>query len=177
VSIRRRPPCDGAEGVSRMGELQRDDVSRVKSHFHPAAVYRAGDVAVRDSGPWTPTAHALLQQLEEVGFEAADRPHCVAVTMQRRSSAAPSRFHTQRSTAVGGPLTVTSAASSPAPSRRRTAPGRSDASSGGQRQRSTGRVTASYSALPACSASGTDISLNHWKRRSISIRRPWRGSR
>src|SRR5712691_4400687 len=114
-----------------MGELQRNEVLWVKSHFHPAAVYRAGDVVVRDSGPWTPTVHALLQHLEEVGFEAADRPHCVAVTMQRRSSAtafgapstvtlldspAPSRFHTQRSTAVGGPLTVTSAASSPAPS-------------------------------------------------------------
>jgi hypothetical protein len=57
--------------------------------------------------------------------------HCVAVTMQRRScstasgapstvtplgSPAASRFHNQRSTAVGRPVTVASAGSSPAPS-------------------------------------------------------------
>jgi hypothetical protein len=56
-----------------MGILQPDEVLRVKSRFHPAAVYRAGDVVLRDSGPWTPTVHALLQHLEAVGFDGAPR--------------------------------------------------------------------------------------------------------
>jgi len=56
-----------------MGMLQPHKVLRVKSHFHPAAVYRVGDVVVPDSGPWTRTVHALLRHLEEVGFEAAPR--------------------------------------------------------------------------------------------------------
>jgi hypothetical protein len=65
-------------------------------------------------------------------------PHCVAVTMQRRSSStasgAPStdtplrsvvtsRFHTQRRTASAGPLTVTSATPSSAPSSTANSPG------------------------------------------------------
>ena len=50
-----------------------DEVLRVKSRFHPAAVRRVGDVVVRDSGPWTPTVHALLRHLEDVGFDAAPR--------------------------------------------------------------------------------------------------------
>src|ERR1700692_2075672 len=53
--------------------LQPDEVLRVKSRFHPAAVYRSGDVVVRDSGPWTPTVHALLRHLETVGFDGAAR--------------------------------------------------------------------------------------------------------
>ena len=54
---------------------QPDEVLRVKSRFHPVAVYRSGDVVVRDSGPWTPTVHALLRHLETVGFDHA--PHVV----------------------------------------------------------------------------------------------------
>jgi hypothetical protein len=38
-----------------------------------SAVHRRGDVVVRDSGPWTPAVHALLNHLEEVGFCAAPR--------------------------------------------------------------------------------------------------------
>ncbi|NUW36259.1 phosphotransferase [Nonomuraea sp. SMC257] len=38
-----------------------------------SAVHRRGDVVVRDSGPWTPAVHALLNHLEEVGFPAAPR--------------------------------------------------------------------------------------------------------
>jgi hypothetical protein len=48
-------------------------VLRTKSHFHPAAVHRAGDVVVRDAGPWAPTVHALLRHLKEVGFASAPR--------------------------------------------------------------------------------------------------------
>jgi hypothetical protein len=53
--------------------LQPDEVLRIKSRFHPAAVYRSGDVIVRDSGAWTPTVHALLRHLETVGFDGAPR--------------------------------------------------------------------------------------------------------
>jgi len=49
------------------------EVLRVKSSFHPTAVYRAGDIVIRDAGPWTPTVHALLRHLEEVGFHGAPR--------------------------------------------------------------------------------------------------------
>jgi hypothetical protein len=36
-------------------------------------VHRAGDVVIRDAGPWTPSVHALLRHLELVGFDAAPR--------------------------------------------------------------------------------------------------------
>jgi len=36
-------------------------------------VHRRGRIVVRDSGPWTPAVHTLLQHLELVGFEAAPR--------------------------------------------------------------------------------------------------------
>jgi hypothetical protein len=48
-------------------------VLRVKSRFHPAVVHRVGDTVVRDAGPWTPTVHALLRHLEDVGFSGAPR--------------------------------------------------------------------------------------------------------
>jgi hypothetical protein len=51
----------------------RHEVLRVKSHSHPAAVHRAGNVVVRDAGAWTPTVHALLRHLEAVGFAGAPR--------------------------------------------------------------------------------------------------------
>jgi hypothetical protein len=56
-----------------MSMSQPVEVLRVKTRFHPAAVYRSGDVVVRDSGPWTPTVHALLRHLESVGFDGAPR--------------------------------------------------------------------------------------------------------
>ncbi|MDQ6674573.1 MAG: aminoglycoside phosphotransferase family protein [Chloroflexota bacterium] len=56
-----------------MSMSQPDEVLRVKSRFHPAAVYRSGDVVVRDSAQWTPTVHALLRHLERVGFDGAPR--------------------------------------------------------------------------------------------------------
>jgi hypothetical protein len=46
------------------------EVLSVKSRFHPAAGHRAGDVVIRDSGPWTPTVYALLRHLEDVGYAA-----------------------------------------------------------------------------------------------------------
>jgi len=36
-------------------------------------VHRAGDVVLRNTGPWTPAVHALLRHLEDVGFAAAPR--------------------------------------------------------------------------------------------------------
>ena len=38
-----------------------------------SAVYRQGDVVIRDAGPWTPAVHALLRHLEEAGFAGAPR--------------------------------------------------------------------------------------------------------
>lgn len=37
-------------------------------------VVRVGDTVRRPSGPWTPTVHALLTHLYEVGYRAAPRP-------------------------------------------------------------------------------------------------------
>jgi hypothetical protein len=49
------------------------EVLREKSAFQPIAVHRIGDVVVRDASPWTPTVHALLRHLEDVGFAGAPR--------------------------------------------------------------------------------------------------------
>ncbi len=38
-----------------------------------SAVYRRGDIVIRETGPWGETIHALLRHLEEVGFEGAPR--------------------------------------------------------------------------------------------------------
>ena len=48
-------------------------VLREKSPGHPHAVYRRGDVLIREAGPWTPTTHALLRHLEEAGFPYSPR--------------------------------------------------------------------------------------------------------
>ena len=55
------------------GEPPEYQVLQVKTLFHPANVYRNGDVIVRDAGPWAPTVHALLRHLEAVGFDGAPR--------------------------------------------------------------------------------------------------------
>jgi hypothetical protein len=49
------------------------EVLREKTAYHPHAVYRRGDVVIRDAGPWTPTIHTLLRHLEDVGFAGAPR--------------------------------------------------------------------------------------------------------
>jgi hypothetical protein len=71
ASIRRRLRCDGAVESVEWTCHNQNEVLRVKSRFHPVAVYRSGDVVVRDSGSWTPTVHALLRHLETVGFDHA----------------------------------------------------------------------------------------------------------
>ncbi len=38
-----------------------------------SAVYRRGDTIVRAASPWTPSIHALLRHLEDVGFDGAPR--------------------------------------------------------------------------------------------------------
>jgi hypothetical protein len=38
-----------------------------------SVVRRRGNAVIRDAGPWTPTVHALLRHLEDVGFAAAPR--------------------------------------------------------------------------------------------------------
>ena len=38
-----------------------------------SAVYRRGDVVVRECGPWAATVHSLLRHLEEVGFRGVPR--------------------------------------------------------------------------------------------------------
>ncbi len=48
-------------------------VLREKSAYHPHAVYRRGDVVIREAGPWTPSVHALLRHLEEAGFPYSPR--------------------------------------------------------------------------------------------------------
>lgn len=45
------------------------------STFEHTVVRRRGDVVARSAKPWTPTVHALLRHLEDVGFEGA--PHVV----------------------------------------------------------------------------------------------------
>ncbi len=49
------------------------EILREKTAYHPNAVYRRGDVVIRDAGPWTPTIHTLLRHLESVGFAGAPR--------------------------------------------------------------------------------------------------------
>ena len=44
------------------------EVLRAKSPLHSKAVYRRGQIVVRESSPWTTTVHSLLRHLEDVGF-------------------------------------------------------------------------------------------------------------
>ena len=46
---------------------------RIRSAGHPHAVYRRGDVVIREAGPWTSTIHTLLRHLEDVGFSGSPR--------------------------------------------------------------------------------------------------------
>ena len=49
------------------------EVLRARSLFHPLAVYRRGQVVVRETGPWAATVHSLLRHLEDVGFAGSPR--------------------------------------------------------------------------------------------------------
>lgn len=49
------------------------EVLRTRSLFHHRAVYRQGQVVVRETGPWAATVHSLLRHLEDVGFAGAPR--------------------------------------------------------------------------------------------------------
>ena len=49
-----------------------DDLIRLEGGGR-TAVYRRGDVVIREAGPWTPSVHALLRHLEQAGFAAAPR--------------------------------------------------------------------------------------------------------
>lgn len=44
-----------------------------KSLLHHTAVYRRGQVVIRETGPWGTTVHSLLRHLEAVGFAGAPR--------------------------------------------------------------------------------------------------------
>lgn len=55
------------------GQPSNLDLLRVRSAFHPHAVYRRGDVVVRETGAWAPAVHALLRHFERVGFDGAPR--------------------------------------------------------------------------------------------------------
>ena len=39
----------------------------------PTAVYRRGQLVVKDAGPWSPTVHSLLRHLRDVGFTGSPR--------------------------------------------------------------------------------------------------------
>ncbi len=56
-----------------MENESRWEVLRAASPLHPSAVWRSGDVVIRAVGSWTPSVHALLRHLEQVGFDAAPR--------------------------------------------------------------------------------------------------------
>ena len=49
------------------------EVLRARSLFHRKAVYRRGQVVVRETGSWAPTVHSLLRHLEDVGFAGSPR--------------------------------------------------------------------------------------------------------
>ena len=51
----------------------RVEVLRARTSFHPNAVYRRGDVVIRETGPWASTVHSLLRHLQDVGFEGSPR--------------------------------------------------------------------------------------------------------
>ncbi|WP_229323479.1 phosphotransferase [Streptomyces sp. UNOC14_S4] len=55
--------------------MQRDEEEQPLSGGNVSAgVVRVGNTVRRPAGPWTPSVHALLTHLHEVGFEAAPRP-------------------------------------------------------------------------------------------------------
>ena len=46
---------------------------REATPYHPSAVYRKGNVLIKETGAWAPSVHALLRHLEAEGFSAAPR--------------------------------------------------------------------------------------------------------
>ncbi len=53
--------------------VNESETLRETSTLHPRAVWRRGDVVVRETGAWTPAVHTLLRHLADVGFAAAPR--------------------------------------------------------------------------------------------------------
>jgi hypothetical protein len=49
------------------------EVLREGDTRHPHAVYRRGDIVIKEAGPWTPAVHSLLRHLEHVGFRGSPR--------------------------------------------------------------------------------------------------------
>ncbi|MBV7338474.1 phosphotransferase [Chloroflexi bacterium TSY] len=49
------------------------EVLRVKSQFHPAAVFRQGQVIIKETGEWATAVHLLLRHLDAEGFPGAPR--------------------------------------------------------------------------------------------------------
>ncbi|MEV3913366.1 MULTISPECIES: phosphotransferase enzyme family protein [Streptomyces] len=54
--------------------MQHDDEQPLPGGNVSDGVVRVGDTVRRPAGPWTPSVHALLAHLNEVGFSAAPRP-------------------------------------------------------------------------------------------------------
>ena len=63
----------GGESLGDNGGGSMIEALRDRSAFHPHAVYRRGNVVVRETGPWAGAVHALLRHLELVGFAGAPR--------------------------------------------------------------------------------------------------------
>jgi hypothetical protein len=61
------------EAAAASGGESSYEVLRARSLFHHKAVYRRGQVVIRETGTWTVTVHSLLRHLEDVGFAGAPR--------------------------------------------------------------------------------------------------------
>ncbi|MFC1717675.1 phosphotransferase [Candidatus Poribacteria bacterium] len=71
-SIMEREERESATAASDGGDSSYE-VLRAKSLLHHRAVYRRGQVIVRETGPWTVAVHSLLRHLEDVGFAGSPR--------------------------------------------------------------------------------------------------------
>lgn len=49
------------------------EVLREKSALHQHAVYKQGQIVIRETGPWAVAVHSLLHHLAEIGFDKAPR--------------------------------------------------------------------------------------------------------
>jgi hypothetical protein len=67
-----RPASDGETAPDGGGDSSYE-VLRARSLFHHKAVYRRGQVVIREASPWTTTVHSLLRHLEDVGFAGSPR--------------------------------------------------------------------------------------------------------
>jgi len=56
-----------------MADMNTSDEEAALSGGGRTAVYRRGQIVVRETGPWSATVHTLLRHLEEVGFAGSPR--------------------------------------------------------------------------------------------------------